>query len=79
MPIVGPKLYWFCVFRQADEVDDLPVGFSKIKDMTMLAIGAVFKIFDTYSDMALAHILYTGTYGSNCNEGSPDQIGHRLG
>ena len=43
----------------------------------MLAIGAVFKILDTYSDMALAHILYTGTYGSNCNEGSPEQIGHR--
>ena len=40
----------------------LPTGFAKIKEIAMLLIGAAFKIFDSYSDMALAYILYTGTY-----------------
>ena len=51
--------HWFCLFRQADE---LPLGFAKLKDIAMLGIGAAFKCFDTYSDMALAYILYTGSY-----------------
>ena len=40
----------------------MPTGFAKIKDMTILGIGAAVKCFDTYSDMALAYILYTGSY-----------------
>ena len=40
----------------------MPTGFAKIKDMAMLGVGAAFKCFDTYSDMALAYILYTGSY-----------------
>ena len=51
--------YWFYLSRQADV---LPTGFAKIKDMSILGIGAAFKCFDTYSDMALAYTLYTGTY-----------------
>ena len=46
----------------SNEVDKLPTGFAKIKDMAMLGIGAAFKCLDTYSDMALAYILYTGSY-----------------
>ena len=53
------ETYWFCLFRQAD---DMPTGFAKIKDMTILGIGAAVKCFDTYSDMALAYILYTWSY-----------------
>ena len=40
----------------------MPTGFAKIKYMAMLGVGAAFKCFDTYSDMALAYILYTGSY-----------------
>ena len=62
--------------RQADEVDELPAGFAKIKEITMLGIGAAFKIFDSYSDMALAYFLYTGTYGANCLlETRPENVG----
>ena len=39
----------------------MPTGFAKIKDMAMLVIGAAFKFFDNYSDMALAHLLYSGS------------------
>ena len=54
------------------------MGFAKIKDMVMLGIGAAFKIFDTYSDMALAYLFYTGTYQANCNlDTSPDLNGNR--
>ena len=42
----------------------MPTGFAKIKDIAMLGIGAAFKSFDTYSDMALAYILYTGSYSA---------------
>ena len=47
----------------------LPVGFAKVKEVIMLTVGAAFKIFDTYSDMALAYILATGMYEPDCSVG----------
>ena len=44
----------------------MPTRFAKIKEIAMLGIGAAFKIFDNYSDMALAYLFYTGTYKANC-------------
>ena len=40
----------------------MPTGFAKIKDVTMLGIGAAFKFADTYFDMLFAYYFYTGTY-----------------
>ena len=57
---------------------DLPVGFAKIKEIVVLAIGAAFKIFDTYSDMFFAYVLYTGKYAANCHvDPSPDHVGNK--
>ena len=56
---------------------DLPVGFAKIKQIVVLAIGAAFKIFDTYSDMFFAYLLYTGKYAANCHvDPNPDHVGN---